>query len=99
MSYAGLIALMAATMFALRIGGLMADRIDVHPDLERALRFAPVAVLSALTATLLSSQGANDPLRLLAAIGAVVLVFWTRRMWICIAGGFAIYWVLRFTLG
>jgi branched-subunit amino acid transport protein len=99
MSYLGLIALLAVSMFTLRFAGLMADRITFHSGLDQALRFAPVAVLSALTATALASQGLSDPLRLLAAAGAAILVFWTRRMWVCITGGFVIYWVLRLLLG
>jgi branched-subunit amino acid transport protein len=58
-----------------------------------------VAMISALVATLLTGQVAADPIRLVAAGGAAVIAARTRRLWACILGGMALYWLLRLATG
>jgi branched-subunit amino acid transport protein len=56
-------------------------------------------MISALVATLLTGQVAADPIRLVAAGGAAVIAARTRRLWACILGGMALYWLLRLATG
>jgi branched-subunit amino acid transport protein len=99
MSANWLIGAMAAIVYALRITGLLASQVRVPETLERALTFTPVAVLSAITVSSLTTQSREDPLRLVAALGAGLIVYQTRQMWACIFGGLSLYWSLRLLLG
>lgn len=90
---------MAAIVYSLRITGLLAARVRIPDIWERALGFAPVAVLGAVAATSLASQGSGDPLRLVAAAGAALIMLKAGRMWSCIFGGISLYWLLRLITG
>jgi branched-subunit amino acid transport protein len=99
MSYTVLIGLMAVIVYTLRISGLLSARVEIPDTWQRALGFAPVAVLGALAATSLASQGSDDPLRIAAAAGAGLIMLKAGRMWVCIFGGLGLYWVLRLVIG
>lgn len=82
---------------------LLGDRIEFGPRVEAALRFAPACALAAIIAPdLLVSDGrlalGLDNLRALAALGAAGLFLLTRSIVWTIAGGMALYWVLRWAL-
>lgn len=90
-----LILAMFAVVYALRMSGLLAHGVRIPDFLERAVGFAPVAVLSALVVSSLAGQASGEPIRLVAATVAGAIMLTTGRMWACILGGFALYLVLR----
>lgn len=90
-----LILAMAAAVFALRLTGFLLADVAIPPAWERALGFLPVAVLTALVVSSLDGGGENGAARLIAAAGAGVIAYLSRRMWACILGGLAVYWLLR----
>jgi branched-subunit amino acid transport protein len=89
-----LIAIIAGAVYALRLAGMYTAQLAIPPLLERALGFAPLAIIAALVTSSLSGQGTDDPLRYLAAAGAALIAWATRRLWACILGGFALYWLM-----
>ena len=99
MSEIGLIALLAGLVFAIRISGLFSSEMALPDVFERGLRFAPMAVIAALTASLLSGQASGDPLRYLAAAGAGLVMLWSRRIWLSLLSGFCVYWAVRLFAG
>jgi branched-subunit amino acid transport protein len=90
-----LVAFLTLIVFTIRVSGVFSGGLSMPPIVDRALRFAPVAVIAALTASLLSGQAAGDPIRYLAAAVAAAVMLWSGRLWLCIAAGFAAYWALR----
>ncbi len=95
MSALGVVLAMGVGVFALRIVGLLLPDLTLPPAWDRALRFVPIAVLTALTLSTLGARGDDGTARVLAAIGAGLIAWRTRQMWACIAGGMAMYWLLR----
>jgi branched chain amino acid efflux pump len=89
---------LGGTVYALRAGGLLAGSRDLAlpAQVQRGLRHVPLAVLTALVVSSLSAGPADLlPARLLAS-GVASLVIWrTRRMWLCIVVGLAFYNLLR----
>jgi len=85
---------MALGVYALRLSGLLLPNAAIPVQWEQALRFLPVALLSALVTVGLTGGGRFDPAALGgAAVGA--LVAWrTRKMWACIVGGLVAFWLL-----
>ena len=91
--------------FALRLSFIqIADRISLPEPFVRALRFVPAAVLSAIIfpAVLRLPDGgmsyALDNPRLLAAIGATFIAWYTRNALVTILGGMALFWLLGWLL-
>jgi branched-subunit amino acid transport protein len=75
-------------------------RIDIPPLVQRALRFVPPAVLSAIVfPELLRPSGALDVsagnLRLIAGLVAIVVAWRTRNVLLTIAAGMATLWLLQ----
>ena len=75
-------------------------RLEMAPIIERALRYVPPAVLSAIIfPELLRPAGALDlslgNVRLLAGILAILVAWRTRNVLLTIAVGMAALWVLR----
>ncbi len=75
-------------------------RLAVPPIIERALRFVPPAVLSAIIfPELLRPAGAFDlslgNVRLLAGILAILVAWRTRNVLLTIGAGMVALWVLR----
>jgi branched-subunit amino acid transport protein len=94
-----LIAIMFLVVFGIRLTGMLAHRVQIPETCERALGYAPVAVISAITAVSLSNQASSDSIRLLAAGGAALIMLAVGRIWACILGGLGLFWLLRFLLG
>lgn len=90
-----------AVTFALRFSFIaLLGRIQVPPSLERALRFVPAAVLTAVVIPLLLfDDGAlnvspgNE--RLLAGLVAVLISWRTRSVPLTLAGGMTALWTLQ----
>ncbi|MFQ1702468.1 AzlD domain-containing protein [Loktanella agnita] len=92
-----IIALMGLGTFLIRFSflGLIGNR-KMPPVVLKLLRFTPVAVLPGMVAPLVlwpaATGGAPDPVRLLAAMAAVVVGLWTRHvMWAIGAGVVTLY--------
>ncbi len=91
---------MGLITFGLRLSLILsANRLRLPVAVEQALRYAPVAVLSAIIFTeLIMLQGAAhlslDNSRLLAAIAAGLVAWRTKNMLLTIAGGMVLFWLL-----
>jgi branched-subunit amino acid transport protein len=83
-----------AGVYALRLAGLLLPEAAVPPGWDRALRFVPIALLTALIVASLGSQGEGLGVRLIAASGGALVASRTRQMWACIASGMLLYWLL-----
>jgi branched-subunit amino acid transport protein len=93
------IALMAGAVFLLRIGGFLLAGTQLPAASERLLRFVPVAVLSALTVSLVTTQVADDGWTLVAIVAGAAAVRVTARLWVCIVAGVSCYWLLHLVSG
>ena len=76
------------------------ERIKLPPAFQRALRFVPIAVLSAIIAPELGYYNnalALSPMnpRLLAGIVATLVAFWTKNVVWTLLAGMAVFWILR----
>lgn len=91
---------MGVVTYAIRLSMIGAvGRLHIPPLLQRALRFVPPAVLSAIIfPELLAPGGALDlslaNVRLLAGLAAVVIAWRTRNTLLTIAVGMAVLWLL-----
>ncbi len=92
---------MGAITYLIRLSLIaLLGRVEVPPLVQRALRFVPPAVLSAIVAPeLLRPAGTLDlspgNVRLLAGILAAVVAWRTRNVLLTIAVGMAALWALR----
>jgi branched-subunit amino acid transport protein len=95
------IAGIAAVTFALRISFIaLLGRIEIPPFLERALRYVPAAVLTAVVIPLLLYE--NDSLelslgneRLVAGVIAALICWRTRSVPLTLVVGMATLWALQ----
>lgn len=79
---------------------LLPDRVVLPPWLLRALRYVPAAVLSAIIfPELFLPNGALDISlgneRLLAGLVAIVIAWRTRNVFIIVAAGMIVLWLLQ----
>jgi branched-subunit amino acid transport protein len=86
---------MGAALYLLRLSGLALPELALPPAWERGLSFLPIALLTALVVSSLTRPGDVSVARLVAAAGAVGVARVSGRMWACILGGLALYWLLR----
>ena len=87
---------MGLGMYALRLGGMVLRDVTVPPAWERALRFVPVALLTALVlVSILGRSGDERTFRLIGAAGGALVAWRMGKMWACILAGMAVYWALR----
>ncbi len=88
------IVLMALVTYGPRLLGLSLSGLEPPPFWLRFLGVVPVAVFAALVVPALPSAG-ETPVRLVAAMVAV-LVFWrVRSLWLGLLVGMAVVWGLR----
>jgi branched-subunit amino acid transport protein len=96
---------MGAVTFAVRLSLIGAfGRRELPPFLQRALRYVPPAVLSAIIAPELLRPGGTlnlSPLnpRLLAGVLAALVAWRTKNVVVTIAVGMAALWLLQAVLG
>ena len=90
--------------FATRLSFIaILERIKLPPTFQRALRFVPIAVLSAIIAPELGyynnmlALSLMNP-RLLAGIVATLVAFWTKNVVWTLLAGMAVFWILRLWL-
>ena len=79
---------------------LVGKERTIHPVVERALRLVPPAVLATLAIpALVRTNGALDisfdNLRLLAGLAAGVVAWRTKNLFLTIATGMAVLWILQ----
>jgi branched-subunit amino acid transport protein len=92
---------MVVVTYGIRLSFLVfGHSVKFPPWLERALRYVPAAVLSALIAPMaLAPQGAIDVslhnAYLPGTIAAVAVALWTRHTLAAILGGFVVYGLWR----
>lgn len=94
MSFWLTVAGMVAVTFGSRYAGL-ARRADLPDFWVRFLHFVPVAVFASLVAPSLEGNQSEWGIRLAAACVAAVAAWRTRQLWVAIAVGMAVYWLLR----
>lgn len=96
-----LIVLMGVATYATRVGFIgLAERIDLHPLVQRALEYVPVSILAALVfpAVFAPTGQAEQPLTnpyVWAAVATALLLWVTQRQWLAIVLGVASLVVLR----
>jgi branched-subunit amino acid transport protein len=90
--------------FATRLSFIaLLERIKLPTTFQRALRFVPIAVLSAIIAPELAHYNnvlaltPTNP-RLLAGIVATIVAFWTKNVFWTLLAGMAVFWILRLWL-
>jgi len=99
-----LIAGMFAVTFSVRyLPLLMSGRIEFPASLERALRFVPVAVLTALIMPMILLPDGQWQVSvanpyLVASLVAVVVAAWRKNLLLTIVVGLVVFFILR-TLG
>ncbi len=87
---------MGLGIYALRLVGMALPNVRVPEEWERALRYVPIALLTALV--LISILGRTGDERIYRFIGAgfgAVAAWRTKKMWACILAGMVAYWGLR----
>lgn len=96
-----LIAGMALITFGLRLSFIaLAGLFDIPLVIQRVLRYAPVAVLTAIVVPLLLNPGPGftispDGLRLFCAVVAFLIARQTRNILATVAGGMLLLWSLQ----
>ena len=96
-----LIAGMALITFGLRLSFIaLAARREFPAALRQALRYTPVAVLTALVVPLVLNPAPGftvspDALRLVCAVAAFLIARRTRNMFATVAGGMLLLWLLQ----
>ena len=86
---------MAGALSLLRLSGFLLADIAVPESWTHALTFVPIATLTALIVSSIAARPDQSAIRVVAAIGAAIVVWRTRRMWLCIVAGMGFYWLLR----
>ncbi len=98
------IVLLALTTVLTRAGFLLiGDYIPLPERVRRALRFAPIAGLTAIIVPVLlpwdAASGPQFDLRLVAAMVAVIVFIRTRNAFMLIASGMVALWCFRWLVG
>ena len=85
---------MVAVTFGSRYAGL-ALRAELPDFWVRFLRFVPIAVFASLVTPSLEGSRNEWAIRVVAAAVAAAAAWRTRQLWVAIAGGMAVFWLLR----
>ena len=86
----------AGALYLLRLSGFLLADIAVPESWTHALTFVPIATLTALIVSSIAARPDQSAIRVVAAIGAAIVVWRTRRIWLCIVAGMGFYWLPRF---
>lgn len=87
--------LLAAVLYALRLSGFLLPQAALPPGAESALRFVPVATLTALVISSLEARPDESLTRLLALATAAVAARRSGAAWLCVGCGMGVYWLAR----
>jgi branched chain amino acid efflux pump len=85
---------MVAVTFGSRLAGL-ALRIELPPFWQRFLHFVPIAVFASLVTPSLAGPAGEGEIRLVAAVLAGLAASRTRQLWVALAVGMGVFWLLR----
>lgn len=85
---------MVAVTFGSRYAGL-ALRTELPDFWVRFLHFVPIAVFASLVTPSLEGSRSEWGIRVAAAGVAAVAAWRTRQLWVAIAVGMAVFWLLR----
>lgn len=85
---------MALGVYGVRLAGFLLADAAIPAGVEGALRFVPVAMLTALCTSTLTGRAGDGAIRVVAALGAGVVARVTGRVWACILSGMGCYWLL-----
>jgi branched-subunit amino acid transport protein len=85
---------MVAVTFGSRYAGL-ALRADLPDFWVRFLHFVPIAVFASLVTPSLEGSRSEWGIRVAAAAVAAVAAWRTRQLWVAIAVGMGVFWLLR----
>jgi branched-subunit amino acid transport protein len=88
---------MVVVTFGSRYAGL-ARRADVPDFWARFLHFVPIAVFASLVTPYLQGDRGEGEIRVAAALVAALVAWRTRQLWLAIAVGMAVFWLLRIPL-
>jgi len=88
---------MVAVTFGSRYAGL-ALRADLPDFWVRFLHFVPIAVFASLVTPSLEGNLSEWGIRVAAAAVAAVAAWRTRQLWVAIAVGMGVFWLLRIPL-
>jgi branched-subunit amino acid transport protein len=105
MNYWLIIIVMGLVTFGIRLLPIvLLGRIEIPIVVQRALRFVPPAVLSAIVAPELLMPGGEfnlslDNARLLAGVIAMLVAWRTKNVLATIAAGMVALWVLQSLMG
>jgi len=97
MSFWATVAGMLVVTFGSRYAGL-ALRAEPPPFWQRFLHFVPIAVFAALVTPSLAGPSGEGEMRLAAAALAAGAAWWTRQLWVALAVGMGVFWLLRIPL-
>ncbi|CAN5828221.1 hypothetical protein BH23CHL2_BH23CHL2_28060 [soil metagenome] len=96
MTHPWLLLALTLGMAGLRVSGLALGDLRIPASWERAWRFVPVALLSALIIVSLAGRETSEAsIRGLALIGAGIVTFRVRQLWVCIVSGMIFYFSFR----
>ena len=85
---------MVAVTFGSRYAGL-ARRTDLPDFWIRFLHFVPITVFAALVTPSLQGGLGEGEIRFLAAAVAALAAWRTRQLWVALAVGMIVFWLLR----
>ncbi len=94
MSFWLVVAGMVAVTFGSRYAGL-ALSTDLPDFWVRFLHFVPIAVFASLVTPSLEGGRGEWQIRVVAAAVAALAAWRTRKLWVAIAVGMAVFWLLR----
>lgn len=94
MSFWLTVAGMLAVTFGSRLAGL-GLRAKLPPFWLRFLHFVPIAVFAALVTPSVQGADGEGEIRIVAAAIAALAAWRTRQLWVAIAAGMAVFWLLR----
>jgi branched-subunit amino acid transport protein len=85
---------MVAVTFGSRYAGL-ALRTELRDFWVRFLHFVPIAVFASLVTPYVEGDLGEGEIRVGACAAAVIAAWRSRRLWVAIAGGMIVFWLLR----
>lgn len=85
---------MVAVTFGSRYAGL-ALRTELPDFWVRFLHFVPIAVFASLVTPYLEGDRSEWGIRVAAAVVTALAAWRTRQLWIALAVGMAVFWLLR----
>jgi len=94
MSFWPTLAGMVAVTFGSRYAGLV-RRAALPPFWVRFLHFVPIAVFASLVTPSVAGARGEAGIRVAACLVAALAAWRTRQLWVSIAVGMAVFWLLR----